>query len=426
MFYYPTVVGPDTYGYYRSAVNLVKGNGYSNAEEPPFEPFFFREPVYSYFLASGLHFYKFLGGEVEYFNSPSDKDIPESIPQSLIFLKIWQALFESLGLIFFFLLINYKLKFWASAIVSLLLAFYLPIAVFSTYLIRESFIGFLFISMTYFILLYIKRDKFYFLLVFSLLAAISILSFQVYKILPVFIFLYLYLITKKFWYSMKSTFYSGIIIIVLTLPWLIHVYQYYNDLRIVKTFGCSFTHEMLSYNSSQRKAVYYGYLNADSTNFQWNLPSKIQFSRSFNSYYKTEAYSINRLVNEPVISKRKTHLLFTNLRKTIFLTKNTHLSTKEVISQSPLIYGTLLIVTTIMGLAGVIGVFFFYSRFFSISFPIFVHLPLFFIIGSEYRRSLPMQGLLFFMAMVFIYYVYLTLIKKYDKFSFFKRIIRTE
>ncbi len=44
-------VSPDGTGYHRIAVNLVKGNGFSNQEKYPFEKCYFREPGYPLFLA---------------------------------------------------------------------------------------------------------------------------------------------------------------------------------------------------------------------------------------------------------------------------------------------------------------------------------------------------------------------------------------
>jgi hypothetical protein len=404
--YYPGNIAKDSSEYYNLAVNLVNGNGYSVATTEPFVPRFFREPGYPVFLAAGLEVYKLTGGEVNYLTVNENSEF-QTIPDSITFLRGWQALLDSLSILLFFSLLNIIMLRKYAFLFSFILAIYFPITIYCTYILRECFVSFLFILLTYCIakFLLIKKTKYFLWL--SIISGITILTFRVYMVLPVFIFIFIYLYMKEFKYSIIKTLYCGVIIFLITLPWLFYVYTNYSDFRIIKTFGCSLTNELMNYANAVETQNYYAKRLPYSIDLQQGLPSKDQFERSFNGYYKTKTDSINKLVNEPFFTKRKMEKLGTALRKTVFFNKIAPMDTSLAFKRSPVINGSLILITFVVGVIGCLGIILFYRRLFIISFSAFLHLPLFFVLGTEYRRSLPAQSFILLSCCVVLTTIFL-------------------
>lgn len=412
--FHPERIDGDSVGYYTSAANLVLGNGYSEKRVAPFEPYFFREPGYPVYLACGLSVYKLFGGEVAYLTvkKVDGAFLMTPIPGSIIFLRLWQAFFDSLAILLFFLTLNYVFRVEFSALFSLALSLYLPITKFSTFLLRESLLLPLLLILTFLLSSYFVKLKNIYLFYFSIVAAISILTFQIYLVLPVFLFVFLCVYFKSFWFAFKRTFVVGVFILVLLSPWVYHVYQYYGDIRVAKTIGSSFTHEMKSCNNAQFKAIYYGYSTRKNENMQWGIPAKVAFERSFNGYYKAKTDSIYKLVKEPLLNKRIFFAYLKAARGTIFFGMENNSSFLEYIENSPLLNVPLFVITYIVGILGLIGFFLFRKKLFILSLVPSIHLLLFFLLGAESRRTLPLQPFLLISAIIVMYVVYNRLMRK--------------
>ena len=398
-------ITPDAISYYESAVNIEKGNGYSISKIEPFAPYYFREPAYPHFLAIGLWIFDKAGGEVNYLdrNSMERSDlgiILSPTPFSIIYLKLWQAFWDSIGVALFLYTILMLLKRQYAFWISLALCFYLPIAAFPTYIGRESFEIILFILIVAMQVKYFLNNKSSYLFLFSFFFAVAILTLQVYALIPVIFFLFLLLIKQNFKYAFFQSILSGLVTTFFLLPWIIHVYQYYPDIKVVKSFGSGFTHEMRQLNNAQFKALRLGLIEREDFDAQWGMPTKLQFDLSFNGQYLKQADSINVLINSKV-EKRMQYMdaskfYLHNLYNTIFFPKQFPLN----------------IITFFIGLLGVAGIYIFRKYIWYFTFPVLYHFSLFFIIGDEGRRAAPAQPFLLLSALLLLFCIYSAILKK--------------
>jgi len=412
IYYNPHHIAPDGTGYYRIAVNLEKGNGYSISEKAPYELFFLREPGYPYFLAIGLNIFNFLGGDVEYLKAYNieTRTISE-IPGSIKFIRIWQAFFDSLSVLIFFSLLKLVLRQRYALTIAGVLSIYSTIGIYCTNILRGSFTLFLSLCFSYFLARFINGRKSKDLIIFSVFGGICILTFQVYKAIPFILFIFMIIYTKRFYYSLKTTIISGCIMLFITLPWVYNVYNYYPDIRVIKTFGSSFTHELRNYNIAQFKDMYYNSLDRSSIDFEWNKPSKIQFERSFNGFYKMRTDSLNKLTNENIISKRKVKNAFSAARKTIFFNSIAPFK-RKAIKNYPVYTSLMILSMFVIGILFIIGFVQFYKKAYIVLFFFYFHILFFFLLGDEYRRSLPAQPFFLMFSILAIFFIYFRFIKK--------------
>ena len=101
-FYKVNFIPSDGVNYHNIAVNVALGRGYSNSITPPYNAYFFREPVYPLFISFIYLIYNKLGGELAY--------IPYSdnyaVRNEFVYVKIFQAIIDALSCIFIFLIFS--------------------------------------------------------------------------------------------------------------------------------------------------------------------------------------------------------------------------------------------------------------------------------------------------------------------------------
>lgn len=402
-------VPPDGTIYHRIAVNLVRGNGFSNQEQPPFEKFYFREPGYPFFLA-GVYSLVNLAVPVQYIETDRMENHKlDSIHPEIVAAKTVQILLDSLGMVLLFFILlkisNLKIAFLSVLVTAL----FFNLAFHSILILRESLIVFLLLVLNYFYIEYVQSDRKPFrLMMMGTTIGLLILLFQVHAVIIPILFVLMIFKSKSLKTSVIHISLTALFAILVTLPHLLNVYMFYPDIRIVKTFGSSFTHELIKYD----KAVTLLYLNqliSEEEAYQmrdWSKPSRIQFERSFNGYYTQKAdefkVRVSKVKNNTSNGfQRRIRSYLDKLRKSIFLTKLTYFSGSSLVkSYGFLILIPLVIFPVLIGCAGILGLLLTGRRVLVYLLPFISYLLLFWLLGSEYRRMIVLQPFLIFFGIL--------------------------
>ncbi len=405
----------DGTGYHRMAVNLVRGNGFSNQEEKPFERTCFREVGYPYFLA-GVYSAVNLFHPVQYIekydiNCPKlDKIYPEIVAAKLV-----QIILDSLGIVLLFLILLEISSFKIAFLTGLFTAIYFNLAFHSLFILRETLVLFLLLVLNYLYIKFLfKEKKTLWLLLIGIITGLLILIFQVHIIILPVLFVLLLIHYKEFKKAIISSSLVSIVAIIVILPNCINSYIYYPDIRIFKTVGSSLTYEMIKYDN----AISFLFDNKLITQEdagkmrQWNEPSKNQFERSFNGYYSHKTDSLTNLAPKnystfSFVLKQKLIIYFTNFKKSFFLTKFGYESGKNLFnSYGYIILISLVIIPFLIGFLGIIGILFFWKHYMIYFLPFIVYLTLFWLLGSEYRRMIILQPFLIFFSLLLLNKIY--------------------
>lgn len=406
LFFYNNTIAPDSISYHALAVNIAKGNGMSIEKQEPYEKWYFREPGYAYFLAGIYAIVNIFHGidfiDRNTYDNESGK-LNKVYPE-IIVAKIVQITLDSLSIVILFLFLLKISDFKIAFLTAILTTLYFNLAFHSVYILRESLTMFILILLNglFIKFLFTGGNKFFYLITIGLTIGILILIFQVNVVLlPVFFVLILF-----YYASFKKAISQSIIVILFSglmiLPHLITVYRFYPDMRIFKTFGCSFTHELRAYTDAVFRAAYYGVI-PDHTMHEWGRNSKEQFDKSFNGYYRTKADSLNVLTPERIISERKIENLFQRIHKSIFLTKIGQKSGSGLINKYGYIIAIpLVLIPALIGVLGLSGLIVYWKKYLIFFLPFITYLLLFYILGSEYRRMIILQPYLIFFGLLFI------------------------
>lgn len=423
----------DSIDYHNIAINVALGNGYSLDVTPPHRPYFFREPVYPLFLASIYKIWT-LFGEPSYLESNffEHRQHPE-----IMFARYVQALIGALTCVLFFLLLKLVIKNRPAFIIGLLFSFYIPLAAYSAMLMRETVQTLSVLLMAYTFTRFLQAKKPYWLIWFSISYAISNLTLQITIFVPIFAFLFMLIVFKA---PLKSAAYSismTVIMLLCVSPWLIRTYNFYPDIRIVKNLGMSLTFEQSKYVSSLRKLNEYCVISTDSLGYlfhkEWyNIPEYDKFQKSYSGYFSQKADSLQRLINEPFFAKRKLIKGITNLRlswiEALWVTTkenggiherphSTYVKNKNylllVLSFSGFLFGYLAIP----------GIFLYFRKIYPILLMFIYFMALYYFIGNEPRRMLPIHPFIFMFSCLAIYHLYLKFFKKLANPEIYNRIL---
>jgi Dolichyl-phosphate-mannose-protein mannosyltransferase len=411
-FYQTDTIAPDGVVYHKIAYNFSEGLGYSAYGG---EKYFFREPGYPVFLSISFKISELFGNKLEPLSTDENFKILKNSPEVQI-VKYIQALLDSFACVLLFLLISNLLNNIFASIIAIAFCFYYPYAIHVTNILRESLQSFLTLAMCYALFKYFILDKTKFLIMTGFLWGLLNLTFQANIIFAVSIPIFIWIHKKRFTKAIIPSIIVGLIMLATISPWLIRTYNEYPNLKIFRSLGTSFTPEYRDYYSSLVKSEYYGLINSkqmDST-FIMNLRDVTDnelFRHSFDGTFSKRADSLNTLVNEPFISKRKVKLYSINFYKSWFPTKIFSISTKELIKNKPLLAALILLPVVIISLFAFIGLVKYYPRFFKINITFTTLIAIFFIISTEYRRMLPVLPFIFLYGVLGIIFIY----KKYYK-----------
>lgn len=286
----PYTISNDSRDYYHIAVNVIRGNGYSNDTEPPYEPYFFREPVYPLFLASFLLIPSVLGYNPSYLKDPGITDPIKLIGKGhsepmweKLYLKIVQLLLDSVSiLIIYSILKNFYERdkaFRICILISFLTAF---IGLYAN-LLRESVQLFLTVVLTYFLYRYSKEKSYSTIIFIGIILGLLSLTLQIFILLiPLFI---IFIIFSKI--NIRVMIKHILLILItsgmLICPWVIRSYLYARDWRVIKTIGMSLTFEQLGFLKAYKEAENAKVINDNELTL---LKFKYYFNASQSDYFK--------------------------------------------------------------------------------------------------------------------------------------------
>lgn len=290
----PYTISNDSRDYYHVAVNVVRGNGYSNATEPPYEPYFFREPVYPLFLASFLLIPSVLGYNPSYLEDPGITDPIKLIGQGhslpmweKLYLKIVQLLLDSVCILIIYAILKNFYERDKAFRICILISFFSAFIGLYADLIRESVQLFLMVVLTYFLYRYSKEKSYSTIIFIGIILGLLSLTLQIFILLiPLFIIFIIFSkmnIRVMIKHILLILIFSGMLI----CPWVIRSYLYARDWRVIKTMGMSLTFEQLGFLRAYKEAENAKVINDNDLTL---LKFKYYFNASQSDYFK---YSYN-------------------------------------------------------------------------------------------------------------------------------------
>lgn len=429
VFVYRNFMHDDGIIYHNIAVNLVKGNGYSSAITAPYNPTFFREPVYPMFLATIYKVWDAAGGKVDYFIrdwqiQKQSNYLLHYYPEIFI-AKVIQAILGAISCCLLFLSFRLVLKTSLAAVIGILFCFYFPLSLYCGFLLRETLQTLLVVTLSYFFGKFLLSKKYYWLVLFSFIWSLSNLTLQTTKMMPIFIFIFLLLHFKKPFLAIYQTALSTLIMLCIISPWLIRTYQYYSDVRVFKSLGTSLTHEASNYARAIKALETHGFLPSKASvplfnEKIYNLPEKEIFEKSFNGYFSTKADSINKLIDDKSGKKRTWYRLGVNLWQSWITTFWTNARyTPPVLKSSNYVGLVFEFFVFILGWLGLIfglfaigGILCFFMKTYVIQLSFTYFLVFFYFIAGESRRMLPIHGYIFMFSCLFFYFLYSKYVNK--------------
>jgi hypothetical protein len=397
---------PDGTGYHRLAVNLAKGNGLSLQENEPFEKSFIREPGYPIFLA-GIYSVVNLVHPIENIQNYDIKTgrLNRCYPE-IVIAKIVQAVIDSISVVLLFIILmaiaNMEIAFLTGLVTSLFVNY----AFYSVYILRETLVVFLLLILNIFYLKYLRdANKLIWLLCVGITIGILILVFQVHiAIIPV-LFILMLIQSRRLGQSVCHITFVFVVAVSITIPHCINAYRFYPDIRVVKTFGTSLTHEQMAYTGAILRAQYYGLLTKEEGDKRqdWCNNSREQFKKSFNGYYLNAAASLNALTPEGVFSERKIKNLLWKGARSLFLPNIGKNSARDIQATHGVFVSVLLmLIPGLIGFIGALGVIFCGRQKLAFLLPFVAYSLLFWVLGSECRRMIILQPFLIFFGLLFL------------------------
>ena len=401
-------ISPDGLGYHALAVNIAKGNGLSQQGAEPFEKSFFREPGYPIFLG-GIYSIINLFHPVRYIQGFNRSTfILNDIYPEIIAAKIVQSILGAVSIVLVFLILlhlsNFKIAFWSG----LISAIFVQLAFQNMFILRETLVMFLLLLLNWLYLKYLTGGRNILSLTsIGLLIGLLVLVFQIHIIIiPVF-FLLTWILSKRLWFTLKHTAVVIAVTALVIAPHCINVYSYYPNIKVLKTFGTSLTHEQAAYIGAQRMAVAYGCMNSVDGSAEWGLSSREQFDRSFNGYYLAKADSLNAMIPTAWALKHDLKKYAHNIKGSVILSGVGYLEGSEFIAAYGGFIGyPLLLFPRAIGLLGILGLFVYGRKYLPYFLPFVTYVLLFWLLGSEYRRMIILQPFYVFFGILLCQYVY--------------------
>jgi len=331
----PYRVSYDSFAYYNTAVNLLRGNGYSMATEDPYEPYFWREPAYSVFLSACLSVPSLIGFRPAYMVQDESVDpanaigMSHSIPMwEKLYLKVLQAILDAFTvLLIFYLLTRYftpRHAFWSCILMSFFTAF---IGVYAM-LLRETLQLFLMVLLTIAMYRYFEKPKrkhpYFIGLILGMLALILQLNLALSAVIVVHIMVF----SQNKWKAIFDSIKIVTICMLLVIPWVARSYMYAGDWRVVKTMGSSLTFEQIRYFKTVSAARRIGVIDEQvsrglSLKYVHGISDKQKFEYAYSGRYSDMSDSLRLLIddkNMPVTtSSQRSFIKSKFLKRFIFL-----------------------------------------------------------------------------------------------------------
>jgi hypothetical protein len=412
----------DSVGFHNIAVNVVQGNSYSADAAPPYNPNFLREPGYPMFLAGVYALYSIVGEP--HHIQPDTMDVSQH--PEIAWARVAQAILGAATCALFLLLLQLRLRPTASLVLALLASAYLPLAAFSAILLRETLQTFLVMAMSYTVARFLFQPRWSWLALFTVAWALSNLTLQVtlLAIAPVFVFFWIW--SRKFWRSVGYAAVAGLAMLVLVSPWLIRTYNFYPDVRIVRSMGMSLTMESVRYVATQFSLYKSGVLPRDTVYSRvhrevWDVSERERFDRSYSGYYDRETAKARELLGSH-------GGLSATLKQLLSYARNCWVESLWIVelpdgnfdmgphgvyrAQKQYLLFALSLVGFLFGYAAIIGIPLFFRRLFPLL-PMFTYFVLLIpVIGDEERRGLAMHPFIVLFSCLTFFYFYGRLVRK--------------
>lgn len=232
----------DGMDYHNVAVNLVLGHGYSIDTQAPFEPYFFREPGYPFFIAAIYGIFSWFD-EISHVTDMADlNNHPEFVG-----LQIAQCVLGAITCVLFYLTLSLVLQKRAAFVFGLMGACYVPLAAFAALPLRETLQAFMVVAMNYCFARFLMNRSVPWLLMFSVALAASILILRVTILGPALAFVFFWIHFRNVARSLKYTGVVAGIVVIVIFPWLLRTYRFVPDWRIIRSVGTSHTTELRDY-----------------------------------------------------------------------------------------------------------------------------------------------------------------------------------
>lgn len=417
-WFYPSMP-PDSIGYYTAAINIANGNGYSACIEPPFEPYYFREPLTSYSFAIVIWLYKIIHQieVVEYPVSWSPSEM-QLVHQQIIFgIRILFILLQLTAIYIFSLIVKKKSNKKYSLLFLLICALYFPLIANTTQPLREPFVFLILSIIAYCWVTYLDSSKAIYIVFIAILNGALCLFLQSYWILACFILLFLLIYNRrKLKVFLLHTILFLLFLPLLLVPHIYRVYQYYPDIRVVRNLGSALTFEYVkamdayrAFGVSPWSAKDGDLPNNMKTHAEYFNSSAYEiFERSFDGTLQRESERLNAANTKENIF----HYYFDNyllsLRNTIFMVGITYdygvfvgnYSTKDIAKF------LFVLPYLLFGLFAVLGLWPFLKKHWLLMPIFFYHSMLFFIYGSEERRQVMLIPYIICIVMFVMYQYY--------------------
>lgn len=396
-------MNPDSTGYHNMAIDILETGSHTN---------YFREPGFPYFLAGCYKIFSVFGGNPTRLY-PDEYDIATKkmkvYKSEIHFAKYIQLFLLILSIMIFYSSIKYFFSTSISKLTVLLCSIYYPFIVSSVYLLREPFLVFLITLSSYFLSQYFIRKKISFLLIASCIIGIGALTFQVVIAFYVVIFIAVFKNNNELKTILVSVFLTFIVLMITIAPWCYQVYNYYPDIRIVKTIGSSLTYQGISYVLALRNANEEGILSdkelSELQQKNWyTLSDHDLFERSFNGWYISQSDSLNKLTSTPILEKsRKKIVQLVKYFSRILIHKNYSplSSSYELTNSEKIIKIILQMFSYIVAFMTVFGIILLPKSKLIYFMPQMMFVFLFFVLGSESRRFLPAVPFTLFLSSYF-------------------------
>jgi len=246
------VVLVDASEYHTLAINLLEGNGYSLDSQAPYEPTFYREPGYVASLLVPLGAYSVFN-DLEYIEQSPDIHQRSVVVESVEWVKYFQVLVFALICLLQYATLRYVLNPKTAAIIALATSLFMPLAIYTTYMMRELVLTLFMMAMNFFIVRYYFERKIINLVLAGVFGGLAALSLQVMVFSVVFVLAFIVYANPR---KLKAILLGWIVFlasVLLTLtPWMLRTYSYYPDIRVAHNIGTNLTFDKMKYINSLR------------------------------------------------------------------------------------------------------------------------------------------------------------------------------
>ncbi|MCG3154492.1 MAG: hypothetical protein DKINENOH_01086 [bacterium] len=265
-FYFQDYTQSDGVDYHNIAVNIAQGHGYSKDTSEPHRPFFFREPAYPLFLAGVYALVDFAGFTPAYLLA-AEYDL--TAHPEIYWARIAQCVLGAFTCLILYLTLRLVLQPRVAFVIALLFTAYLPLAVYTTMLMRETLQTFAVVCTNYFFAKFLLARRMINLVLFALTWALSNMTLQVTVLIGILSLVFLLYRTRSLRSSFAYTALATALMFVAISPWLMRSYAFYPDVRIVQSLGMSITPQAAQYSGYLGKLHERGVLPADSVTTLW-------------------------------------------------------------------------------------------------------------------------------------------------------------